>query len=118
MSPVRSLERHGGGFEGRSAFDLLPCPCKAFVVFELVATAMRLLKVAQVSRASAAAHWNDFVHFGAHWIRPSNRVVYRSVADGAGCLLCEHSLSGKVAGLAVDAPWILVSFAVGHCWLA
>lgn len=75
---------------------------------------MHFLKVAQVSRASAATHWNDFVYFGAHWIRPSNRVVYRSVADGAGCLLCEHSLSGEVAGLAVDAPWIPVAFAVGH----
>ena len=105
LLPVRSVERYGGGLEGRNAFDLLPCPCKALVAFELVAAAMHLLKVAQVSRAFAATHWNDFVYFGAHWIRPSNRVVYRSVADGAGHLLCEHSLSGEVAGLTVDAPW-------------
>lgn len=95
----------------------LSCPCKALVAFELVAAAMHLLKVAQVSRASAATHWNDFVYFGAHWIRPSNRVVYRSVADGAGHLLCEHSLSGEVAGPAVDAPWIPVVSAVGHTGL-
>jgi len=29
-------------------------------------------------------------------------------------LLCEHSPSGEVAGLTVDAPWIPVAFAVGH----
>lgn len=29
-------------------------------------------------------------------------------------MLCEHSLSGEVAGLTVDAPWIPVAFAVGH----
>lgn len=75
---------------------------------------MHLLKVAQVSRASAATHWNDFVHFGAHWIRPCNRVIYRSITDGAEGLLCEHSLSGEVAGLAVDASWIPVVSAVGH----
>ena len=45
------------------------------------------------------------------------RVVYRSVADGAGYLLCEHSLSGEVAGPAVDAPWIPVVSAVGHTGL-
>lgn len=78
---------------------------------------MHLLKVAQVSRTSAATHWNDFVYFGAHWIRPSSRVVYRSVADGAGHLLCEHSLFGEVAGLTVDAPWIPVAFAAGSHWL-
>lgn len=31
-----------------------------------------------------------------------------------GVLLCEHSLSGEVAGPAVDASWIPVAFAVGH----
>lgn len=94
------------------------CPCKALVAFELIAAAMYLLKISQIRRASAATHGNDFVHFGAHWIRPSNRVVNRSVADGAGSLLCEHSLSGEVAGLTVDAPWIPVAFAVGHTgWL-
>lgn len=115
--PSRSAERHGGGLESRSAFGLSSCPRKAFVAFELVAAAMHLLKVAQVSRASAETHWNDFVYFDAHWIRPSNRVVYRSVADGAGHLLREHSLSGEVAGPAVDAPWIPVVSAVGHTGL-
>lgn len=115
--PSRSAERHGGGLESRSAFGLSSCLRKAFVAFELVAAAMHLLKVAQVSRASAETHWNDFVYFDAHWIRPSNRVVYRSVADGAGHLLREHSLSGEVAGPAVDAPWIPVVSAVGHTGL-
>lgn len=45
-SPARSLERHDGGFEGRSACNFPPCPCKALVAFELVATAMHFLKVA------------------------------------------------------------------------
>lgn len=66
--PSRSAERHGGGLESRSAFGLSSCPRKAFVAFELVAAAMHLLKVAQVSRASAETHWNDFVYFDAHWI--------------------------------------------------
>ena len=114
LLPIRSVERHGGELEGWSAFDLPPCPCEALVAFELVATAMHLLKVAQIRRTSAATHRNDFVHFGTHWIRPSNRIVYRSVADGAGYLLREHPLSGEVTGLAVDAPWILIAFAVGH----
>lgn len=117
LLPVRSAERYGGGFDGRSAFGLSSCPRKAFVAFELVAAAMHLLKVTQVSRASAATHWNDFVYFGAHWIRPSNRVVYRSVADGAGHLLCEHSLSSEVAGPAVDTSWIPIVSAVGHTGL-
>lgn len=78
---------------------------------------MHLLKIAQIRRASTATHRNDFIHFGAHRIRPSNRVVYRPIADGAGHLLCEHSLSGEVAGPAVDAPWIPVVSAVGHTGL-
>ena len=80
--PIRSAERHGGGLENRSAFGLLSCPCKALVAFELIATAMHLLKMAQIRRASTATHRNDFIHFGAHWIRPSNRVVYSPIADG------------------------------------
>lgn len=114
LLPIRTLERHGGGLECRSAFGFLSCPCKALVAFELVATAMHLLKVAQIRRASAATHWNDFVHFGAHWIRPCNRIIYRPIADGTGHLLREHPLSGEIAGLTVDAPWIPVAFAVRH----
>ena len=74
---------------------------------------MHLLKVAQISRASAVTHWNDFVNFDAHWIEPCDRVVYRPVADGTGHLLREHPLSGEIAGLAVDAPWIPVVPTVG-----
>lgn len=113
-SPIRSLERHGGGLEGWGAFDFLSRPCKALVAFELVAAAMHLLKIAQIRRTSTATHWNDLVNLGAHWVRPCDLVVYRSVADGAGCLLCEHSLYGEVAGLAVDASWIPVVPTVGH----
>lgn len=105
------------GLRAGAPLAFLSCPCKALVAFESVAAATHLLKVAQVSRASAATDWNDFVYFGAHWIRPSNRVVYRPFADGAGHLLCEHSLSGEVADPAVDAPWIPVVSAVGHTGL-
>ena len=74
---------------------------------------MYFLKVAQISRASAVTHWNNLVNLGAHWIGPCDRVVYRSVADGTGYLSREHPLSGEVAGLVVDAPWIPVGPTVG-----
>ena len=60
---------------------------------------MHLLKVAQISRASAVTHWNDFVNFDAHWIEPCDRVVYRPVADGTGHLLREHPLSGEIGAV-------------------
>lgn len=122
-SPVRGSERYGGGFERGFAFDGLSRPCEALVAFELVAAAMCFLQVAKIRRAAAATDRNDLVHFGAHRVRPFDRVVYRSAANAARRLLCEYPLSCEIAGLPVDAPGVFVVSAVGHgdspsCWRA
>ena len=105
-TPNRRFERDGRGFKRRRTVGGPSRPCKALVVFQLVAATMRLLQIPQVRRAAASTDGNDLVHFHAHRIRLFDRVVYGFTADAARRLLCEHSLACKIAGLTVEVSRI------------